>query len=128
MFKVYHFNKVGSTFDKAKKLPIGSVVVSDIQTKGKGRFSRNWSSSSGGIYLSIVLEKEDMNYLTFIAAIAAQKAIKDIYDVKTVIKWPNDLLYKKQKLCGILTTIKNKTIVGIGINTNNRVKKLLYSK
>ena len=104
MFKVYHFPKVNSTFDKAKKLEINSVVIADIQLKGKGRFKRNWSSQKGGIYLSIVLENLNPQYLTFIAAISAQKAIKDIYNLNTIIKWPNDLLYKKKKLCGIRCT------------------------
>ena len=129
MFKVYHFDKVNSTFDKAKKLEVNSVVIADIQLKGKGRFKRNWNSQKGGIYLSIVLENFNPQYLTFIAAIATQKAIKDIYNIKTIIKWPNDLLYNKKKLCGILTiTKKEKAIVGIGINTNNKIPKSLEKK
>lgn len=123
MFNIHTFKKVTSTFDKAKNLKINSVVIADEQTKGKGRFKRNWASEKGGIYLSIVLPKFNPSYLTFIAAIAANKAIKDIYNIKTTIKWPNDLLYKKKKLCGILTTIKDKAIVGIGINTNNKIPK-----
>lgn len=128
MFKVYHFNKVSSTFDKAKGLSEGSVVVADSQAKGKGRFDRSWSSSKGGIYLSIVLEKDNASYLTFIAAISACKAIKEVYNVKTVIKWPNDLLYGKRKLCGILTKIDDKAIVGMGINTNNKIPSSLEQK
>lgn len=128
MFKVHYFSKLGSTFDKAKNLPVGSVVIADEQIKGKGRFKRNWSSSKGGIYLSIVLSKENASYLTFIGALSACKAIKEAYNIKTVIKWPNDLLYQKKKLCGILTIIKDKSIVGIGINTNNKIPSSLKNK
>ena len=128
MFKIYNFDTISSTFDKAKTLEINSVVVADKQTKGKGRFKRNWSSNLGGIYMSIVISKENASYLTFISAISACKAIKEIYNVKTTIKWPNDLIYENKKLCGILTTVKDKTIIGIGINTNNKIPKELSKK
>lgn len=129
MFKNYHFKKLTSTNDKAKEFKAGSIIIADEQTKGKGRFKRKWSSSKGGIYLSIVLENLNPSYLTFIAAISAQKAIKDVYNLKTTIKWPNDLIYNNKKLCGILTKInKNKSIVGIGINTNNKIPPSLKNK
>lgn len=128
MFKIYHFDKVNSTNDKAKDFPKNSVIIADEQTKGKGRFKREWSSSKGGIYLSIVLPKSNASYLTFIAAVSACKAIKDIYGLKTIIKWPNDLIYNKKKLCGILTKVGDKSIVGIGVNTNNIIPKPLEKK
>jgi BirA family transcriptional regulator, biotin operon repressor / biotin---[acetyl-CoA-carboxylase] ligase len=128
MFKIYQFKKVKSTFDKAEMLDTNSVVIANKQTKGKGRFKRSWNSSSGGIYMSIVLEKLNPSYLTFIAAISAQKAIKESYGIETKIKWPNDLLFNKKKVCGILTTVKDKAIIGIGINTNNKIPKTLEKK
>ncbi len=126
MFKIYYFKKLGSTINKAKNFDVNSAIIAEEQTKGKGRFKRKWNSPKGGIYLSIVLENLNPQYLTFIAAISAQKAIKDSYSLKTIIKWPNDLIYKKKKLCGILTKIhEKKAIVGIGINTNNKISKSL---
>ena len=82
MFKVYYFSKLGSTFDKAKEFKPGFVIITNEQTRGMGRFKRSWSSSSGGIYMSIVLEKENASFLTFIAAISTCKAINDVYGVK----------------------------------------------
>ena len=129
MFKVHSFKSLDSTNNKAKSYPINSVIVSEEQTKGKGRFKRDWSSSKGGIYLSIVLENASPQYLTFIAAISVKKAIEKSYKIKTKIKWPNDLIFEKKKVCGILTEIKNnKVIVGIGINTNNKIPKPLKEK
>lgn len=129
MFKIYHFKKLTSTNDKAKEFPKNSVIIADEQIKGKGRFKREWNSAKGGIYLSIVLENFNPSYLTFIAAISTQKAIRDVHGLKTVIKWPNDLIYKNKKLCGILTLInKEKAIVGIGINTNNKIPISLKNK
>ncbi len=128
MFKVHCFKKVDSTIDKAKKFPAGSVVVAESQGKGKGRFGRSWSSLPGGVYLSVVLEKEDAAYLTFIGALSACRAVEDVLGIRTVIKWPNDLIYVGKKVCGILTKIGDDAIVGIGINTNNKIPKTLEKK
>ena len=130
MFKVYHFKKLTSTNDRAKDFTENSVSIADEQTKGKGRFKRGWSSAKGGIYLSIVSKiKDKPSYLTLIAAISTQKAIEDIYGIKTIIKWPNDLIYNGKKVCGILTTInKQKAIIGIGMNTNNKIPFSLRNK
>jgi len=130
MFKVYHFKKLTSTNDRAKDFTENSVIIADEQTKGKGRFKRGWSSAKGGIYLSIVSKiKDKPSYLTLIAAISTQKAIEDIYGIKTIIKWPNDLIYNGKKVCGILTTInKQKAIIGIGMNTNNKIPFSLRNK
>ena len=134
MFKILFFKKLNSTNSKAKSvLKPNLVVVAEEQTSGKGRFKRKWSSQKGGLYASIVLKIEDKpQYLTFIAALSVYKAVKDVYGLKTTIKWPNDLIYNKKKLCGILTeTLLGKeklAIVGIGINTNNKIPSSLKSK
>jgi len=128
MFKVYTFKSVGSTNDKAKEFSVGSVIIAKEQTKGKGRFKRSWSSPKGGIYLSIVLEKENASYLTFIGALSACRAVEDVLGIRTTIKWPNDLLYEGKKVCGILTKVSGNSIVGIGINTNNLIPRSLSGK
>jgi len=136
MFKIISFKKLDSTNTKAKQiLKPNTVIIAEEQLKGKGRFKRNWSSSKGGIYLSLILNIEntkELPYFTFIAAISAQKAIKKLCSLNTLIKWPNDLIYNNKKLCGILTESvigKEKlALVGIGINTNNKISHSLKSK
>ena len=131
MFKVYHFKKLKSTNDKAKEFREKSVIIADEQTCGKGRFERYWSSSKGGIYLSIVLlHIQKPQFYTFIASLSALRAVNSVLGVKTVIKWPNDLLYKCKKVCGILTEniIEKRSIIGIGINTNNKIPMGLEKK
>ncbi len=134
MLKAHHFRKVTSTNTKAREYPPGSVVVADEQTKGKGRFARKWSSAKGGLYVSIVLEPSDRpGLITFIAAIAAQRAVRKISKVDTKLKWPNDLLYDGRKLCGILSESvfsgeKGKMIVGVGLNVNNKLPLSLKTK
>jgi len=127
MFKIIYFNKLDSTNTKAKQiLKSNIIIIAEEQLKGKGRFKRDWNSSRGGIYLSIIVNIEnikDLPFLTFIASISVQKAIKSTHNLQTTMKWPNDLIYHKKKLCGILTESvigkKKLAIVGIGINTNN---------
>lgn len=129
MHKLYHFKSLASTQDKAKEFSkkglSNIVVVADAQTKGKGRFSRKWHSGKDGLWMSILLKPkntEKLQYLTFIAAISVVESIKKISKLKTSIKWPNDIIYNKKKLCGILTEGifgKNSfVIVGIGLNVN----------
>lgn len=142
-YKIYHFKSLTSTQDKAKefaKKGLGNVVfISDIQTKGRGRFNRKWHSTKGGLWMSILLKPkniENMRYLTFAAAIAVVKSIKKITNLNTNIKWPNDVHYKGKKLCGILTEgifgRENYAVVGIGINVTqtefpNEIKNIAIS-
>jgi BirA family biotin operon repressor/biotin-[acetyl-CoA-carboxylase] ligase len=128
MPKLYHFNSLTSTQDKAKefaKKGLSNIaIVADAQTKGRGRFKRKWHSAKGGLWMSILLKPKKIHklqYLTFAAAIAVVKAIKKISNLSTKIKWPNDVHYKGKKLCGILTEgifPANYVIVGIGLNVN----------
>ena len=109
-YKIFHFKSLTSTQDKAKEFSkkrlSNVVIISDIQTKGRGRFKRKWYSNSGGLWLSILLKPKDtgnLQYLTFAAAVAVVRSIKKITNLNTNIKWPNDVHYKVKKLCGILT-------------------------
>ena len=128
-FKIHHFKLLSSTQDKAKEFArkgiSGIVVVSDVQTKGKGRFKRKWHSDKGGMFFSILLKPknaQNSQYLTFAAAIAVVNSLKKIARLNTKIKWPNDVHFNKRKLCGILTEgifgKENYVIVGIGVNVN----------
>lgn len=129
MYKIYHFKSLPSAQDKAKELAKKGleniVVVSDVQTKGRGRFKRKWYSRKGSLSISILLKPsnlKNLQYLTFSAAVAVVEAIKKTVRLNTSIKWPNDVHYKGKKLCGILTEgifgKYNYVIVGIGINAN----------
>ena len=100
-YKTYHFKSLTSTQDKAKEFSkkglSNIVVIADVQTKGRGRFKRKWHSSKGGLWMSILLKPksaENMQYLTFIAAISVAKVIKKMTGIDAKIKWPNDVHYK----------------------------------
>ncbi len=108
----------------------GLLVVSEYQSKGKGRLGRAWSSEpSAGLYMSIVLKPEispsEAPQLTLIAGMAVTKAIRSITGLKVGIKWPNDVVINGKKLCGILTEMSAEidrikyVVTGIGVNINN---------
>lgn len=125
---------IGSTNDYAKSVAHEdesdkTVIISDEQTLGKGRLGRTWESEKGtGIWMSIILkpsiEPAEAPKITQIAAAAMTLAIEEVTKEEVKIKWPNDLILSKRKVCGILTEMSaelggiNYVVVGIGVNVN----------
>lgn len=117
-------------YDLAKReTPEGTVVVSEGQTRGKGRLGRSWASPKGkGIYLSVILRPplppQTIPKLTLIASLAVARTIQQVTEEVAQIRWPNDLLIEGKKVAGILTEMSAEqdrvhfVIVGIGINVN----------
>lgn len=131
-FNIHRFDSLDSTNAKAKRYPPGNVIVAKEQTKGRGRFKREWNSSKGGVYMSIIVgvEIKKAKFLTLLAAIAVQHSLVKLYNIDAKIKWPNDIMLNDKKLCGILTESQvsgqeAKMIIGIGINTNNIIRSEL---
>lgn len=110
--QVVRVGSVTSTQDIARGLPVGSVVVAEHQTAGRGRLERRWEAPSGAALLvSFVLAPNPL--LSLAAGVAAAQACGP--DVR--LKWPNDLLLHEKKLGGILVeTTAGRSICGIGIN------------
>lgn len=114
----------------AQGAPHGTVVIADHQTAGRGRMGRCFASPRGlGLYCSVVLRlpipSDRLMNLTIFAAEAARRAVWEAFGVDTGIKWINDLVFEKKKLCGILTELAfssegqpDYAVVGIGINCN----------
>ena len=91
---------------------MGSVVVAEHQTAGRGRRDRGWEAPPGTALLaSIVLKPSPL--LSLAAGVAAARACGD----RIRLKWPNDLLLEGRKVGGILIEVhRQRAIVGIGIN------------
>ena len=111
----------------------GTVIISEEQTKGRGRFGRDFfSPSESGIYMSIILKPnlsiDDSVLITTAAAVAVCNAIDKFTYVKPQIKWVNDIFIKNKKVCGILTEAVTdfesggieSVIVGIGVNVKTK--------
>ncbi|ONI40885.1 biotin--[acetyl-CoA-carboxylase] ligase [Candidatus Epulonipiscium fishelsonii] len=133
-FDIETYDSVPSTNTLAKKhasqQPMeGKVIVSKMQTQGRGRRGRDfYSPNDTGVYFSIVLcpklEKEELTFITSLTAVAVCRAIQKLSDTNPKIKWVNDIYIDNKKVSGILTeasfSIENGqveyVIVGIGIN------------
>lgn len=127
-----YLESVDSTNRIAKELAYekeeGLVVISEEQLGGKGRMGRNWISPKyKGIWMTILIKPDidpsEASKITLIASAAIHRAM-DKMGIYTQIKWPNDILINRKKICGILTEMNceldlvNYMIVGIGINAN----------
>ena len=130
------FDSVDSTNNVLKDMASkgalsGTVVIADQQTGGKGRRGRSFASPSGaGIYLSYLFKPDSgfdkISDLTSWTAFAVSDAIRRAYNLDSQIKWVNDLLMNRKKICGILTevTVEGESgfidtcIIGIGVNVN----------
>tara|TARA_Y100000591_G_C21642294_1_gene598499 strand:+ start:169 stop:738 length:570 start_codon:yes stop_codon:yes gene_type:complete len=126
------FKSVKSTNDIAHKLIKNknirpTIIVSEKQTKGRGTIGKKWVSKKGNLFLTIFFDisnkKIDFRKFAILNAYLLKNILMKNYSKKIKIKWPNDLLFEKKKICGILqeTVIEAKKkflIVGIGINTN----------
>ena len=136
--KIVYFEKIDSTNIYAKKLAKegvseGCVVVAGIQEKGRGRKDRIWSSPEGGLWFSVILypriPPQNAMIITMAASVSVVEAIIKHTNLKPVIKWPNDVLVRGKKICGILTELDaemdwiNYVVIGIGININNSFSK-----
>lgn len=130
---IYIFNEVMSTNTISKFLSMngvgnGAVVISEKQTKARGRSGKNWESPLGGVWLSIILNP-NVNHskiplITLATGVAVENTLKRIGVKNAEIKWPNDILIHGKKVCGILTeaitsfnTIES-VIIGVGIDAN----------
>lgn len=126
--------EVDSTNNRAKRLaeegtPEGTLVVAESQTAGKGRRGRMWVSPKGtGIWMSLVLRPNiapsGASILTLVAALAVAAGIEEVTGLKAEIKWPNDIVIRGKKVCGILTEMSAEledihyVVIGMGINAN----------
>lgn len=133
--KIFCFESIDSTNSYAKKIAAegcedGTVVIADVQTAGRGRLGRTWDSTGGkGIWMSVVLRPsgslEDVQIITLAASVAVVNALKGAVGVEAGIKWPNDIILKGKKVCGILTEMSseidriNYLVIGIGVNVNH---------
>ena len=131
---IEYFTKTESTNDDAWELyqenaPTGSVVVAEIQTKGRGRQGNKWHTSPDkGLAFSILLRPKisisASGIISAATAVAIQKALTE-YDIESKTKWPNDILINDKKVGGILCESRisgnhiSALVIGVGLNVNH---------
>lgn len=131
---VYYQSEIDSTNSWLKRLAEdgavdGSVAIADMQSRGKGRRGRVWETPLGtSVPFSVLLRPdirpERASMLTLVMGLCVARAIQELYGLDTGIKWPNDVVVKGRKICGILTEMTmqaeyiDSVIIGVGINAN----------
>jgi len=111
------------------RLPL--LVLASQQTQGRGRGTNRWWSAPGALTFSLLLDSAtvlpDIHALpqvSVVAALAVCEALASLAPDQPVgLKWPNDVLLDRRKVCGILVESPARPpvrlAIGIGINVNN---------
>jgi BirA family transcriptional regulator, biotin operon repressor / biotin---[acetyl-CoA-carboxylase] ligase len=128
-----YFASIGSTNSEAlqwaeKGAPDGALVVADTQTAGRGRMDRRWVTHAGAaLAFSLILrpsvaEAEALGLFSPLGALGVASALAENYGLPAQVKWPNDVLLHRRKVCGILveavwvgSAVQN-VVTGIGVN------------
>lgn len=129
---VTYRQSVGSTMELAgqeakSEAAEGFVTIAEEQSAGRGRLGRHWVSPPGqNLYVTLLVRPTlpQLRYLAVIAPLAVCHAIEETTGLLPRIKWPNDVLLKGKKVCGVLLesdltgdTVQH-ALIGIGINVN----------
>ena len=140
-FRILHYDTLDSTNNLAisfarENAREGTVVASEYQTHGRGRFKRRWRSPRGkGLLFSIILrpnlKSSSASILTHVAAQSVADVLKNNFKLPAKLKKPNDVLVNGKKIAGILTESSayhhrlEYVVIGIGLNINTQSKELL---
>lgn len=132
--KIHYLAETASTMDVALTMarqgaPHLSVVIAGRQTSGRGRLSRQWTSTDGGLYMTLILRPDlhpiYASRLTFLAGVVLARTIQEAYHLPARVKWPNDLLIHEHKVAGMLSQMEAEgdrlsfVNIGVGLNVNN---------
>lgn len=101
----------------------GTVLVADLQVRGRGRLGRSWQAPAGtSLMFSVLLRLPRVpiarqGWVGAILGLAVVDAIRETTGLVADLKWPNDVLIEGRKAAGILAELAgNAVIVGAGIN------------
>lgn len=130
---IYHLHSTTSTNDEARDLKYhdGDIIWADFQTAGRGQRGHTWESRAGeNLTFSALLEPTFLPVSEqFVLLEAVALSLRDFFEgegVKSAVKWTNDIYVGDRKAVGILIEHSYsggklaRTIVGIGINVNQR--------
>ena len=129
MNSLIYFNNCASTQDELIDFLNQHYLSEDFlavytfnQTKGRGQYGNSWENlPEENLAYSFALKTKNINVsdtcFNFYTAILVRDFIANLTKTEVKIKWPNDLILKNKKICGMLfEKKKNYFVVGIGIN------------
>lgn len=109
-----------------------TTVTAQFQSSGKGQRGNSWESEKGkNLLFSVILyptflEPRRQFILSQIASLAIKEELNR-WSNDFFIKWPNDIYYREQKICGMLIENEltgrsiSRCICGIGLNVNQEI-------
>ncbi|GHV14973.1 bifunctional ligase/repressor BirA [Fibrobacterales bacterium] len=117
-----------------ENLQAGTVVIADYQSGGTGRHNRSWIAPKGkNLSFNILLPTDNLQAkfyapVTQVAAITLAQILRK-NGINATVKWPNDILVEKKKICGIISELlgvgRKAISLGIGLNVNTPAEDLL---
>lgn len=126
--RLYYKSETGSTNDDLIVLARSgaaekTVVVAEVQTKGRGRRGSDWHCAPGeALAFSYLADWKKVCERRLLPSLRSGLAIAmalESFGVKVGVKWPNDLLINDRKVAGILTEVSGEALViGIGLNVS----------
>jgi BirA family biotin operon repressor/biotin-[acetyl-CoA-carboxylase] ligase len=135
---VEHHERLESTNDRAKQIarqekpPLPLLVVADQQLSGRGRGARRWWTGKESLAFSLLVSLEHWTTgraRVPVTALAAGVALVEVLAPRLAprtvgLEWPNDVCVEGRKLAGILVEAPtaNRLVIGIGVNTNSRLR------
>lgn len=118
-------NEIDSTNTGARTLAAWQALRAGIQTGGRGRTGRPWTSDPGGLWISAVLpcpgERSQWAILPLAVGWASINTLQELGARDLRLRWPNDIMVGRRKLAGLLVERyqPDSAVVGIGINVFN---------
>ncbi len=138
------FDTIDSTMDEARRQAAQGVsgplwIVTNSQTRGRGRRSRTWESGVGNLLCTLLINPgvpaAEAARLSFLAALCVGETMDYFLgnSLRIRYKWPNDVLLDGRKVAGILlesVTDRSGAMawlsIGIGINLAQHPEASLY--
>src|SRR3989338_7048841 len=131
---IIHFDEVESTnllaleLLEKNHLQAPGIIIANSQTKGRGRGERQWISPRGNLYMSLVLQPENMSrisYYSFLTACVVGDVLRS-FGIETKYKWPNDIMLSGKKLAGILLQSQKTNLGHVANQLSEKSEPLIY--
>lgn len=116
-------NDHAATMRKQRRLFAPAIVLTSHQTAGRGRGDNMWWSDASSLTATFAFSADENlppGELPLIAGLAVRDAAAELTGNTGIeLKWPNDVLYGRRKLGGLLCERLDKLdLIGVGLNIN----------
>jgi BirA family biotin operon repressor/biotin-[acetyl-CoA-carboxylase] ligase len=107
-------------------------ISAEYQTNGRGQLSSKWESEKAKnltftiVYNNLQLHVRHQFILNAFICMGIYKVLEPYQIGNLFLKWPNDILADRKKICGILIenalsgSLINTSYVGVGLNVNQK--------